>query len=75
MTAFVINQRSQEITLRVALGASRRDVLQMLLGDSLRPVMFGLGAGMFIALGAARLIAGTLSGSAWRIRSRLACRL
>ena len=62
VTAFVINQRSQEITLRVALGASRRDVLQMLLGDSLRPVMFGLGAGMFIALGAARLIAGTLYG-------------
>ncbi len=62
VTAFVINQRSQEITLRVALGASRRDVLQMLLGDSLRPVMVGLGAGIFIALGAARLITGTLFG-------------
>jgi putative ABC transport system permease protein len=34
----------------------------MLLGDSLRPVMLGLGAGILVALGAARLIAGTLYG-------------
>ena len=62
VTAFVINQRSQEITLRVALGATRRDVLRMLLGDSLRPVVLGLVAGIFVALGAGRLIAGTLYG-------------
>jgi predicted permease len=62
VTAFVINQRSQEITLRVALGATRRDVLRMLLGDSLRPVMLGLGAGIFVALGAGRLVSGTLYG-------------
>jgi putative ABC transport system permease protein len=36
----------------------------MLLGDSLRPVLLGLVVGMFIALGAARLIAGTLYGIA-----------
>jgi len=62
VTAFVINQRSQEITLRVALGATRGDVLRMLLGDSLRPVMLGLGAGILVALGAGRLLAGTLYG-------------
>jgi predicted permease len=62
VTAFVINQRSKEITLRVALGATPRDVLRMLLGDSLRPVMLGLSAGVFVALGAGRLIAGTLYG-------------
>jgi len=62
VTAFVINQRSQEITLRVALGATRRDVVRMLLGDSLRPVVLGLGAGIFVAVGAGRLIAGTLYG-------------
>jgi ABC-type antimicrobial peptide transport system permease subunit len=62
VTAFVINQRSHEITLRIALGASGRDVLRMLLGDSLRPVVIGLVAGIFIALGAARLVAGILYG-------------
>jgi ABC-type antimicrobial peptide transport system permease subunit len=62
VTAFVINQRSQEITLRVALGATRRDVLRMLLGDSLRPIVLGLGAGIVVALGAGRLMAGTLYG-------------
>jgi hypothetical protein len=60
VTAFVINQRSQEITLRIALGASRRDVLQMLLADSLRPVLLGLGAGIIVAVGTGRLIAGPL---------------
>lgn len=54
VTAFVINQRSQEITLRVALGATRRDVVRMLLGDSLRPVVLGLGVGIFVALAAGR---------------------
>ena len=62
VTAFVINQRSQEITLRIALGATGRDIVRMLLGDSLRPVVLGLGAGIFVALGAGRLIAGTLYG-------------
>jgi len=56
--------------LGIALGATRRDVVRMLLGDSLRPVVLGLGAGIVTAAGAGRLIA----ASARRIRSRSACR-
>jgi predicted permease len=62
VTTFVVNQRRQEIMLRVALGATDRDVLRLLLGDSLRPVTIGLGAGVLIALGGSRVIAGALYG-------------
>lgn len=62
VTSFVVGQRSQEISLRVALGASGREITRLLLADSLRPVMFGLAGGMFAALLASRVLAGTLYG-------------
>jgi predicted permease len=62
VTAFVVGQRSQEISVRVALGASGRDIMRLLLGDSLRPVMFGLFGGVFVALLGGRVFAGTLYG-------------
>jgi putative ABC transport system permease protein len=62
VTTFVVGQRRQEIALRVALGATDRDVLRLLLGDSLRPVTIGLGAGVLIALAGSRVIAGALYG-------------
>ena len=62
VTAFVVGQRSQEISVRVALGASGRDIMRLLVGDSLRPVMVGLAGGVFVALLASRVLAGTLYG-------------
>jgi predicted permease len=62
VTAFVAGQRSQEIGVRVALGATGRDIMRLLLGDSLRPVMFGLFGGVFVALLGGRVFAGTLYG-------------
>lgn len=62
VTAFVVGQRGQEISVRVALGASGRDVMRLLLGDSLRPVLFGLAGGVLVALLGGRLLAGTLYG-------------
>ena len=62
VTAFVVGQRSQEISVRVALGARGRDIMRLLLGDSLRPVMFGLAGGVFAALLGSRVFARTLYG-------------
>ena len=45
VTTFVTGQRTREIGLRIAVGASRGDVLRLLLKDSLRPVAIGLAAG------------------------------
>ncbi len=62
VTAFVVGQRTQEISVRIALGASRRDITRLLLHDSLRPVAIGLVAGVFVALLGGRVFAGVLYG-------------
>ena len=62
VTAFVTGQRTREIGLRIAIGASRTDVMRLLLWDSLRPVAIGLAAGAGVALLASQVFAGVLYG-------------
>ena len=64
VTAFVVGRRAQEIGLRIALGANGRDVVQLLLSDSLRPVVIGMVAGIVAALLVGRVFAGVLFGVA-----------
>jgi ABC-type antimicrobial peptide transport system permease subunit len=52
----------REIGVRLAVGATRGDVVTLLLGESLRPVAGGLIAGVIVALTARRLFQGTLYG-------------
>ena len=56
VTTFVTGQRTREIGLRIAVGASRGDVMRLLLKDSLRPVAIGLAAGAVVALLASQLV-------------------
>jgi hypothetical protein len=62
VTSFVAGQRTHEIGVRMAVGATRRDVMWLLLTDSLRPVSIGLGAGLILALLASRVLTGMLFG-------------
>jgi putative ABC transport system permease protein len=56
VVGYLVSQRTQEIGIRLALGAARRNVIQSLLVEGLRPVMFGLVAGLVLAwLGGAAL--------------------
>lgn len=62
VTAFVASRRTQEVSVRMALGASPFDVLRLLVGDGLRPVAIGLGIGLAMALGAATFLASLFTG-------------
>jgi putative ABC transport system permease protein len=60
--AFSVNQRTQEIGIRLALGASRSAVLRMVLRQGLMLVLVGLAAGTIGSLFLARLMKEVLYG-------------
>jgi ABC-type antimicrobial peptide transport system permease subunit len=60
--AYFVNQRTQEIGLRIALGASSSSVVRLILGQALRPVAIGAAVGMAGALGAGKVLTSQLFG-------------
>jgi predicted permease len=58
--AYAVGQRSNEIGLRIALGASRGSVLRLILGECLVLVGAGLTVGLAAAMGVTRLLASLL---------------
>jgi putative ABC transport system permease protein len=62
VVAYSVSQRTQEIGIRMAMGAERSRVLTMILGQGLRPIGLGLGLGLLGALALGRLMADLLFG-------------
>lgn len=62
LTAFAVEQRVGEIGVRMAVGASARDVVRLMVRDSLRPVLAGLFVGFLVALGGTRILTVVLYG-------------
>ncbi|HEV2690325.1 MAG TPA: FtsX-like permease family protein, partial [Bryobacteraceae bacterium] len=60
--SYVVSQRSREIGLRMAIGATRSDVVRIMLGYSARLTTAGLVIGIALALGATRLLSTLLYG-------------
>ena len=66
VTAYSVAQRTNEIGIRMALGADRTKVVQIVLKSAFRRVAVGLFLGVPLAIGAGRLIAAQLYGvSTW----------
>jgi putative ABC transport system permease protein len=60
--SYVVSLRTQEIGIRLSLGATSRDLLRLLVGDGLRPVVVGLVAGLAGAAMVGRLLTAFLFG-------------
>jgi putative ABC transport system permease protein len=56
VVAYAVNQRTQEIGLRMAIGAQRRDVLRLIVGGGMKLAALGVLAGLAGALATARLV-------------------
>ena len=66
VTAYTVAQRTNEIGIRMALGADRAKVVQLVLHGAFRHVVIGLILGLPLAMGAGRLISAQLYGvSSW----------
>jgi len=59
---YSVAQRTQEIGLRVALGAQTRDVLRLVLGQGVRLILFGLALGLAVSFALTRVLAVMLFG-------------
>lgn len=56
VVSYVVNQRTREIGVRLALGGGRSRIVRLVIGDAVRMTLFGAGAGVLIALISAPLI-------------------
>jgi predicted permease len=64
VVAYSTKQRTHEIGIRIALGASKADVLRQVLGQGLRLTLAGLAVGVAVSLVLTRFLRGMLFGVA-----------
>jgi putative ABC transport system permease protein len=62
LLSFAVSHRAQEIGVRMAMGAQMRDILRMILGESLLLATIGIAIGALLAYIVARTMEALLAG-------------
>jgi predicted permease len=60
--SYVVGQRTNEIGIRIALGAQQCDVLRLMLGEGMKMALLGVAIGIAVALGLTHLMVNILFG-------------
>jgi len=62
VVSYSVALRTNEMGIRIAIGAGGADILKMILRQAMTPVAIGVAGGLFVALAVGRLLAGLLYG-------------
>jgi putative ABC transport system permease protein len=60
--SYAVAQRTHEVGLRMALGAQRRDVIKLMVGQGMKLALLGVALGLVVSLGLTRLMTNLLFG-------------
>ncbi len=63
VVAFAVSQRSQELAIRVALGARRADIMRAVLEPGMRPILAGILAGLLLSMAGSAVLVVAFRGS------------
>ena len=62
VVSYAVSQRTHEIGVRLALGASKREVIRLLLKQGFKPALGGIGIGLLASWGLLRVFQSELYG-------------
>src|SRR6201987_2572141 len=62
VTSYTTRQRTHEIGIRLTLGATKQDVMRLVLGHGLRLMLVGVGLGLALSFVLTRFLSGLLLG-------------